>query len=82
VLYTPGHTDGSVSVVLDSGEAFIGCLAHNRLPFVLKPGLPIYAKNVEMIKKSWKTVMDHGAHTIYPGHGQSFPLEKILKYLN
>jgi len=82
VVYTPGHTDGSISIVLESGDAFVGCLAHNRPPFVLKPRLPIYAKDIELIKQSWKVIMDQGASTIYPGHGKSFPIEKILKYLN
>jgi len=47
----------------------------------LKPKLPIYAKDIEQLKKSWKVVMDQGATKIYPGHGKP-PLEKILKYLN
>ncbi|MEN8202894.1 MAG: MBL fold metallo-hydrolase [Bacteroidota bacterium] len=82
IVYTPGHTYGSISIILESGEAFIGCMAHNRFPFVFRPGLPIYAKDIELIKKSWKVVIDEGAQTIYPGHGKPFPLEKILQYLN
>jgi len=82
IVYTPGHTYGSISVVLDSGDAFVGCLAHNRPPLVLKPRLPIYAKDIELIKKSWKVVINAGAQTIYPAHGKAFPLDKILKYLN
>jgi len=82
IVYTPGHTFGSVSVLLDNGDAFIGCLAHNKVPFVLKPRLPIYANDIELLKESWKKVIDQGASTIYPSHGKSFPVERILKYLN
>jgi hydroxyacylglutathione hydrolase len=82
VVYTPGHTPGSVSILLDSGEALIGCLAHNRLPFVLKPSLPIFAEDISLVKKSWKKVIDNGSHTIYPGHGKPFPLDRIIRYLN
>ncbi|MEN8227550.1 MAG: MBL fold metallo-hydrolase [Bacteroidota bacterium] len=82
IVYTPGHTYGSVSVLLETGDAFIGCLAHNKVPFVLKPSLPIYAKDINLLKKSWKIVIDQGAKTIYPGHGKPFPVEKILKSLN
>jgi hydroxyacylglutathione hydrolase len=82
IVYTPGHTYGSISVILDSGDAFVGCLAHNRLPFVLKPKLPIYAMDPELLKVSWAKVIRMGAKTIYPGHGKPFPLEKIVKYLN
>ena len=82
IVYTPGHTYGSISVVLESGDAFVGCLAHNRPPFVFRPKLPIYATNLELLKKSWVKVINMGAATIYPGHGNSFPVEKITKYLN
>jgi len=82
IIFTPGHTYGSVSVLLETGDAFIGCLAQNKAPFTLKPKLPIYAKDMELLKKSWKIIIDQGAQTIYPGHGKSFPVEKILKYLS
>lgn len=82
IIYTPGHTFGSVSVLLDSGEAFIGCLIHNKAPFTLKPRLPIYAKDMELLKRSLKGIIDRGAKILYPGHGKPVPVEKILKYLN
>jgi glyoxylase-like metal-dependent hydrolase (beta-lactamase superfamily II) len=82
IIYTPGHTDGSVSVLLDSGEAFVGCLIHNRAPFVFKPGLPIYAKDILQLKLSLKMVIDRGAKILYPGHGNPVPVQKILKYIN
>jgi glyoxylase-like metal-dependent hydrolase (beta-lactamase superfamily II) len=82
IIYTPGHTSGSVSVVLSSGDAFVGCLAHNRIPFGFRPKLPIYANDIDLLKESWVKVINKGAQTIWPGHGKSFPLDKILKYLN
>jgi len=82
IVYTPGHTSGSVSVLLESGDAFVGCLAHNNLPFRLKPGLPIFADNIEEVKRNWKTVIERGAKTIYPAHGDPFPVEVIKKILN
>ncbi len=82
IVHTPGHTFGSISVVLDSGDAFVGCLAQNKAPFVFRPKLPIYAKDLELLKESWIKVINMGAATIYPGHGNPFPLEKITKYLN
>ena len=81
IIHTPGHTYGSVSVVLESGEAFVGCLAHNRFPFVMKPGLPIYALDIELLKQSWKKILDKGARTIYPGHGKPFSVEKVSRFL-
>ena len=81
IVNTPGHTMGSVSVLLDTGELFAGCLAHNRLPLTTHPTLPIYAENIELVKESWKKVISAGAKIVYPGHGKSFSIERIKKYL-
>ena len=82
VIHSPGHTPGSVSILLDSGDAFVGCLSHNRLPFVRRPSLPIYAMDLELVKKSWQSIINSGAKTIFPSHGKSFDISLILKYLN
>jgi glyoxylase-like metal-dependent hydrolase (beta-lactamase superfamily II) len=81
IIYTPGHIIGSISVILDLGEAFVGCMAHNGLPFRLRPGLPIYAQDIESIKKYWKVLIDQGIKMIYPGHGKPFSAEVMKKSL-
>jgi len=82
ILFTPGHTRGSLSVLLDSGDAFVGCMAHNRLPFTLRPRLPIYANDPPQLKSSWMILLEQGAKMIYPGHGKAFPAEKINKFID
>lgn len=82
IIYTPGHTSGSVSVLLDSGEAFIGCLAHNMFPFVLRPAPPIYADDIDLLKLNLRKIIDRGAKILYPGHGKPFTAKKIMKYLH
>jgi hydroxyacylglutathione hydrolase len=81
IIHTPGHTFGSISVILNSGEAFVGCMAHNGFPFRRHPGLPIYAQDIEEIKKCWKVLIDGGVKMIYPGHGKPFPVEVMKKSL-
>ncbi len=81
VVYTPGHTQGSVSVLLETGEAFVGCLAHNNLPFRFRAGLPIFAEDIEKVKESWKSLIQQGAKTIYPAHGNPFSVDIIKKAL-
>ncbi|WP_372950553.1 MBL fold metallo-hydrolase, partial [Mariniphaga sp.] len=58
IIYTPGHTWGSVSVVLNSGDSFVGCMAHHGFPFTLSPNLPIYATDLERLKESWYILLD------------------------
>jgi len=63
---------GSVSVLLDTGEAFVGDMAMSRLPLRRKPGLPIFAEDLSAVKESWKMFLEHGVKTVYPAHGESF----------
>jgi hydroxyacylglutathione hydrolase len=81
IIHTPGHTIGSMSVILNSGEAFVGCMAHNGFPFRWKPGLPIYAQDIDSIKENWKTLIDSGTTFVYPGHGKPFPIDVMKNQL-
>lgn len=72
IISTPGHSPGSVSVLLDSGDAFVGDLAMNAFPLRLTPGLPILAEDMEQVKKSWRLLLERGVKTVYPGHGKPF----------
>jgi glyoxylase-like metal-dependent hydrolase (beta-lactamase superfamily II) len=51
VICTPGHSMGSVSVLLETGDAFVGDLAMNSLPLRRRPGLPILAEDMEQVKE-------------------------------
>ena len=81
VVYTPGHSSGSVSVVLETGDVFVGDLAMNKFPLRLSPGLPIFAEDFHQVKKSWKLLLDQGIKTIYPAHGKPFSADVIRKVL-
>ena len=79
IVFTPGHSPGSISVVLDSGEAFIGDMAMNGLPLTIGPNLPIFAEDISALKNSWRKLIGKGAKKIYPAHGKPFPVEKLMK---
>jgi glyoxylase-like metal-dependent hydrolase (beta-lactamase superfamily II) len=81
IVPTPGHSPGSVSILLDSGEAFVGDLAMNKFPLRLNAGLPIFAEDLSVLKASWRRLLDQGAKTIYPAHGDPFPAEVIHRAL-
>jgi glyoxylase-like metal-dependent hydrolase (beta-lactamase superfamily II) len=73
VIHTPGHSPGSVSILLETGEAFVGDLAMSQPPMRFSPGLPIFADDMETVKQSCRRLLDLGAKTIYPAHGKPFP---------
>lgn len=81
ILYTPGHSMGSVSILLETGDAFVGDLAMGEFPLRLSPGLPIMAEDMKKVRESWKILMDAGAKTIYPAHGKPFSVDIIRKAL-
>jgi len=81
IIYTPGHSMGSVSVLLETGDAFVGDLAMNPFPLRLSPGLPIFAEDVQKVKESWRRLLDEGAKTVYPAHGKPFAAEVIRRVL-
>jgi glyoxylase-like metal-dependent hydrolase (beta-lactamase superfamily II) len=82
VIHTPGHSSGSVSVLLETGEAFVGDLAMNKFPLRLTPGTPIFAEDWEALKRSWAVLLDLGAKTIYPAHGEPFSIDIISRALD
>lgn len=81
VIYTPGHTLGSVSVLLENGAAIVGDLAMNGFPKSRKPGIPIFAESIKHVLISWQKLIDRGAQMIYPAHGAPFPAEILQREL-
>ncbi|MDR7428403.1 MAG: MBL fold metallo-hydrolase [Armatimonadota bacterium] len=82
VIFTPGHSPGSVSLVLDSGEAFVGDLAIGGSAFRPRPGMPVLADDPRALRRSWQRVIAAGASMIYPGHGRPFPLERLRRVIS
>lgn len=81
IIHTPGHSRGSVSVLLESGDAFVGDLAMSGFPLRFTPGLPILADDITEVRRSWKLLLDKGAKTVYPAHGKPFSADLIRKAL-
>ncbi len=65
IVLTPGHTDDSVSLLLDNGFAFTGDLP---------PPSMATDDNAAAVARSWQELRQRGASTIYPGHGPARPL--------
>ena len=65
ILHTPGHSDDSVSLLLDDGSVFTGDLT--------PPGLACEGQ-VDAVNASWRLLRAHGATRVYPAHGPTRPL--------
>jgi len=60
IIVTPGHSDDSITLILDDGAAFTGDLPH---PMMIVDDAP------NPTSQSWDKIRSLGAKTIYPGHG-------------
>ena len=60
ILHTPGHSDDSVSLLLDDGRAFTGDLTDPRMVGPEDPGV---------VRASWRRLAERGATQVYAGHG-------------
>jgi ribonuclease/clavin/mitogillin len=60
ILHTPGHSDDSVSLLLDDGAAFTGDLTW--------PGL-IGPEDAAVVHTSWALLRARGAVRVHAGHG-------------
>jgi hydroxyacylglutathione hydrolase len=78
-VYTPGHSMGHISILLDSGDAIVGDMAMNDWYLRLTPGLPILADDIHMVVQSWRKILPMGVKQVYPAHGRDFPAEVMHK---
>jgi glyoxylase-like metal-dependent hydrolase (beta-lactamase superfamily II) len=73
VIFTPGHTPGSVSVLTADREAIVGDLVGGGWPLgQFRPDKPRYhywASNMEDVQASLRNVFSYQPETIYVGHG-------------
>ena len=63
IVHTPGHSDDSVSLVLDNGAAFSGDLTMEAM---------IAHEDANVVRRSWQLLRDRGANVIHGGHGNPY----------
>jgi glyoxylase-like metal-dependent hydrolase (beta-lactamase superfamily II) len=81
LLHTPGHSKGSVSLLLENGNSFVGDVAMNMLKIFGQRQRPVEAEDYDEVYASWKKLIRYGTKTVYPSHGSSFPVKKLVKTL-
>jgi glyoxylase-like metal-dependent hydrolase (beta-lactamase superfamily II) len=65
IVHTPGHSDDSVSLLLDDGSAFTGDLT---------PEGYATEKDADVVAASWQRLRELGARRVYPAHGPIWSL--------
>jgi glyoxylase-like metal-dependent hydrolase (beta-lactamase superfamily II) len=79
VVHTPGHTPGSVSVLIDGGEAIVGDLVFGL--GALKVLDPPIASDLAAIRSSVRRVLEARPTAILPTHGGPFHPDVVRRAL-
>lgn len=82
VVPTPGHTPGSISVVLASGEALIGDVLRGSLLWPNQARPHYYCNDPEKNQRSIVRLAREGLLRCYPGHFGSFPGSQLGRHLD
>jgi len=69
ILYTPGHSKGSISILTDSGDLFCGDMFNNVWGRILKSTDEVGLNRLKELE----------IKTFYPGHGKPFSSEMLTK---
>ncbi|MAE83719.1 MAG: hypothetical protein CMB80_13350 [Flammeovirgaceae bacterium] len=86
ILHTPGHTAGSISVILPNNEAIImdmmatgvglgGVMMHSRVKH------PAFHDNLIQLKRSFDKILQYDLDRFYLGHGKPVNRKQVLRYL-
>ena len=77
IIHIPGHTKGSIGIITEDGSLFAGDTFTNRK----KPDIATYIENSGELKNSLSRLKKMNIKTIYPGHGNPFEMESIIRQL-
>ena len=74
IIELPGHTDGSIAILLDDGRFIAGDVFFN----FSKPTLPHIAVDFDAMNSNRERLINLGITTVYPGHGKPFEFMVVV----
>ena len=75
VIHTPGHTPGSMVVLMKGGELITG---DTLFGLDNKQHFPPFAEDLPGLLRSWEKIRKLKVKTFYPAHGRYFSFESFL----
>lgn len=76
-LHTPGHSPGSLSIWLESGDLLIGDLVMGRTFSPKTPGLPMIVDDIVQLERATGRVMALQPRRVHAAHGGPFTPEAM-----
>lgn len=68
IMHTPGHTSGSMSVIIDDEIGIVGDSMFGVFKWSV---FPPYAEDAKMMVKSWGTLLESNCYLFIPSHGSA-----------
>ena len=81
VIQTPGHTAGSISILLPDGMCIVGDLLMRGVR-ASTPSVPWFAENEAEARDSIQKVVNAGAKTLLAGHGGPFDVKDLAHHFS
>ena len=75
VIHTPGHSAGSITVIIEDRHCFTGDTMFSFIPFTVNPP---FADDPDKLYKSWEKIASYNCQIFHPGHGYDFHRNKFL----
>jgi hydroxyacylglutathione hydrolase len=84
VFHTPGHTPGSVSILLDQGDLIAGDMLTGGFLGLLRyrPSNPPFHDDPAQALDSLQAALRMGPHTLHIGHGGPMPAPRVQQWLD
>jgi glyoxylase-like metal-dependent hydrolase (beta-lactamase superfamily II) len=75
VIHSPGHTLGSMLVLMEEGQLIAG---DTLFGVANKQHFPPFAEDLPALVETWKQISSMRAKTCYPAHGRHFSFDSFL----
>ena len=75
VIHIPGHTKGSIGILLENGDFIAGDILRN----ITKPALSPLIENLNDLDSSIERLKKMDIKMVYPGHGKPFIINELFQ---
>jgi len=78
IICVPGHTDDSIALICDDGNAFIGDAAFNMPGFFNLRHRPLVAENPSGIEPNWEKIRSENGTRLFISHGKNLSVDTLI----
>lgn len=82
IIHLPGHSKGSIGILIDGGDPAIGSgktlICGDLFINVFKPGIHFMINDLADFNASLEKLKGLNVDMVYPGHGKPFPLKQLV----